>query len=313
MNAVILKLLAKDPANRYADADELAEDLLRVRRGAPPVVAAVPGGAKTVKAPPPGRPAPTTRQPAAVRSRRRRTRGPLILGLLLLLLGLLGMGWALAQGQGTGGGAVEVPSVEGLARDEAVSRLQDAGFRAEIQTRQSGEEDSGVVVDQSPNGGGRAPEGSTVTLTVGAGARTVSVPEVRDLGFADAEAELTNAGLVVGETYDVPSDVAAGVVLEQGIAAGSEVEEGTAVNLGLSTGPAPTTPSPSDASASQQPDGGASADPASASASARPNADAGEAQKDAQKEAREAAREAQKEAREAAKDRAEEIRKEAEE
>ena len=41
MNAIVTKLLAKDPEDRYADADELADDLRRVNRGLKPVSAGV--------------------------------------------------------------------------------------------------------------------------------------------------------------------------------------------------------------------------------------------------------------------------------
>src|ERR687891_1568429 len=41
MNALVTKLLAKDPEDRYADADELADDLWRVNRGLEPVAAGV--------------------------------------------------------------------------------------------------------------------------------------------------------------------------------------------------------------------------------------------------------------------------------
>ena len=300
MNAIIMRLLSKDPDDRYPDADALAEDLWRARRG----TAVAAAEAKTVETPT-RPPAQTARQPTV--SRRKRSRAPLLLAALLLLFGLLGMGWALAHGNGAG---VEVPSVEGLPRDEAVSRLEAAGFGTEVRTRKSADNEAGNVLSQSPVGGARAEEGSTVTLTVGAGASTVAVPEVVGLGYADAEAELVGAGLAVGDTYDVFSDTAAGVVLEQGVAAGSEVAEGTPVNLGLSTGPAaPTTPSAS-ASASapqeqdggpppQEQDGGSSSAPGDASASASPQAseESKEARKKAREEAREAAKERTEEAR----------------
>jgi hypothetical protein len=43
MNALVLKLLAKKPEDRYADTAELAEDLRRVRDGLPPLAAGGPG------------------------------------------------------------------------------------------------------------------------------------------------------------------------------------------------------------------------------------------------------------------------------
>jgi len=280
MNAVIMRLLSKDPEDRYPDAEALAEDLWRVRRGM--AAAAGAAEAETVEAPT-NRLAQTTPTPTAGRAaqrtaRRKRSLAPLVLGALLLLLGLIGLGLVLAQGSG---GTVEVPSVEGLGREEAVSRLDAAGFRTEIQTQEGGGE-AGTVIDQSPAGGRQAPEGSTVALTV-ASASTVAVPDVTGQGFPDAEAELQAAGLAVGQTYDVPSDTAADVVLEQGIAPGSQVEPGTQVNLGLSTGPAPapTTPVASpDASAPQDDAAGGSPAPddSSASASAGAGAQGGQEQ-----------------------------------
>src|SRR5215213_1075637 len=41
MNALVTKLLTKDPEDRYADAEELADDLWRVNRGLEPVAAGV--------------------------------------------------------------------------------------------------------------------------------------------------------------------------------------------------------------------------------------------------------------------------------
>jgi hypothetical protein len=272
MNAVILKLLAKDPADRYASADDLAEDLLRVRRGAPPIAAAVQGETKTVQAPPPG-PAPTTRQPAAPRSRRRRTRGPLILGLLLLLLGLLGLAWGLGQGLGfLGGQGVSVPSVEGLPQDQAESRLDDAGLTSEIRTQESSDVEAGTVISQSPTGGESVAENSTVTLTV-ARSSTVTVPEVIGMNVSDAEAELEGAGLTVGSRFDVPSDSAAeGIVVDQSVAAGQEISSGTAVDLSVSSGAtAPASASPAPASPSPEPTSVPAEDPGADQASPAPS------------------------------------------
>jgi len=301
MNAVIMKLLSKSPEDRYPDADALSEDLWRVRSGLP-----VGGGAneaRTVEAPT-NRLAPTTRRAAPAPARPKRSRAPFVLAALLLLLGLAGVGLALAQGPGSAN-SVDVPSVRGLPEDEAVSRLESAGFRTEVRADEGGGGEPGTVTDQSPPGGEQAPEGSTVTLTVAAS--TVTVPDVVGQTLSGAEAALQSAGLAVGSTYDVQGDAAADVVLEQSVAAGTEVQPGTPVNLGVSSGPsAPASASPDaspDASASQDPTSSpAPSDPsadASADASASPEADPqSEEEAEAAEEAREAAQEAREEAAE---------------
>jgi len=62
---------------------------------------------------------------------------------------------------------VNVRSTVGENSDAAVSDLEDAGFGVQVATApvSSGRQD-GVVLAQSP-AGGTAPEGSTVTITVG--------------------------------------------------------------------------------------------------------------------------------------------------
>jgi serine/threonine-protein kinase len=308
MNAIIMKLLSKSPEDRYPDADALSEDLWRVRSGLP-----VGGGAdeaRTVEAPT-NRLAPTTRRAAPAPARPKRSRAPFVLAALLLLLGLAGVGLALAQGTGSSN-SVDVPSVEGLPEDEAVSRLESDGFRTEVRTDGGGGGEPGTVTDQSPPGGEQAREGSTVTLTVAAS--TVAVPDVVGQTLSEAEAALQGAGLAVGSTYDVQGD-AADVVLDQSVAAGTEVQPGTPVNLGISSGtsaPASASPDASpDASASQDPTSSPSPSDSSADASADASAspEAGprsEEEAEAAEEAREAAQKAREEAREEAQDQAEE-------
>src|ERR671910_416081 len=84
MNALVTKLLAKDPEDRYADADELADDLWRVNRGLEPVSAGVgrKQGPSTPRAAPPSPDVTSKRQkprPGQVVSYRRRRRLPWLL------------------------------------------------------------------------------------------------------------------------------------------------------------------------------------------------------------------------------------------
>jgi serine/threonine-protein kinase len=61
---------------------------------------------------------------------------------------------------------VRVPNVEGDDEAEARSTLEAEGFRVVVRDEPGPPEDEGTVVRQQP-GGGRAPEGSTVTIWVG--------------------------------------------------------------------------------------------------------------------------------------------------
>lgn len=292
MNAVVVKLLAKNPDDRYADASELADDLDRVQRGVAPAAAGlVTGESNPPRTNPPRTPAQATTveaaAPAAPPSRRGRLPLPVF---LLMLLALIGLVWILSLpfhdlrlGDLLGGSAqgVEVPSVEGLSRDRAVQQLDAAGLGTEIRQQESSDANAGRVLDQRPSGGQTAERNSNVLLTVGAGSSNVVVPEVVGLNISDAESELVQAGLSVGSRTEIPSESAPeGEVIEQYTAPGTAVAPGTTVNLGISSGPSPTpasgdpassaSPSASPSSSTSAPASSPSSAPADDSSSAEP-------------------------------------------
>jgi beta-lactam-binding protein with PASTA domain/predicted Ser/Thr protein kinase len=66
-------------------------------------------------------------------------------------------------------GAIEVPGVIGLQRQQAVNTLKRAGFRVSVQQdRNAAPEEEGLVIDQFPPEGSRGQRGDTVTVVVGA-------------------------------------------------------------------------------------------------------------------------------------------------
>ncbi|MDX1811960.1 MAG: PASTA domain-containing protein, partial [Gammaproteobacteria bacterium] len=77
---------------------------------------------------------------------------------------------------------------------------------------------------------------------VSSGPVIVTVPSVIGLTQASAENAITSAGLTIGNVTTASSEtVAAGNVISQTPTDGSSVEEGTSVNLVVSTGPALVT------------------------------------------------------------------------
>jgi eukaryotic-like serine/threonine-protein kinase len=243
LNALITKLLAKDPDGRYQSAAQLAQDLRRLHDGLPPINAGLPGDAagSTRVAPRATVPLP----PAPRRATGLST--PWILAAALALAALLGgIGWGLSQSLGERdstperAAGVEVPSVEGLTQERAKQKLDASGFTADARLRESSAADTGKVLDQSPPAGDNAEEGSRVVLDVGDGPSTVKVPGVVGLSVSEAKAALGEVGLTLGAQRMVPSDTAAeGIIVEQSYPVGTEVEPETAVNIGVSSGPQP--------------------------------------------------------------------------
>jgi eukaryotic-like serine/threonine-protein kinase len=264
LDAIVMKLLSQDPAARYGSAAELAQDLRRVRDGAPPVspsTGAIPSGASAD--------APTTvlnRAPsgnavggAAGTSRRRTLWIPILCAVLVCVLAIGGWGLlragglpGLLGGQGDkAGGApdgseraqgghreVEVPAVEGLSKQAARGRLEGAGFRVAVGVQQSSQEDTNRVLRQSVAGGRRAGEGSKIVLTVGGGPRVAEVPDLVGLTYSEAEGRLERAGFLLGGVKEVRSATApAGVIAGQDPKAGTALDRGSFVYLTTSIGP----------------------------------------------------------------------------
>ncbi len=151
---------------------------------------------------------------------------------------------------------MQVPAVEGLTEEQARQKL--ARFEVDVRRQESPVADAGKVLEQSPAAGKRVNRGSRVVIEVGDGPAPVKVPDVVGLRSSEAKLALGEADLTVGLQRKISSETAAeGVVIEQGIPAGAEVKPGTAVNLGISSGPqqvvAPDASAPASAPASTPP------------------------------------------------------------
>ena len=132
----------------------------------------------------------------------------------------------------------KVPQVVGLLYDEAVNRLEAAGFKAK-----TGEErfvelaPKTTVLSQSPPPGATEPRGADVVLDVSAGQRQLQVPPVVGLTQALAQDAIEKAGLEVGDVREQESQSARGAVLEAYPAVGTAVSPSTRVDLVVSSGP----------------------------------------------------------------------------
>lgn len=234
LEAVVLRALAKNPANRYQSAEDMHRDLLAARDGqavtAPPLLSE---DATLLL-----EPALTER---ATRHNRRQARQRRTIGVLFGLIGVLavvGIGYGLAA-LFTGGSTeiATVPDVVGEPEAVAVALLIRDGFEPVLRYTVVDDEPFDVVLSQSPAGFTEAAVGSQVLLQIASRAETVTVPNLAGLIEEDALAALREAGLVRGNvTRQTSSTVPEGQVIASDPPTGTVVPRGSAVSYTISDG-----------------------------------------------------------------------------
>ncbi|MDX3352129.1 Stk1 family PASTA domain-containing Ser/Thr kinase [Streptomyces sp. ME01-24h] len=131
---------------------------------------------------------------------------------------------------------VEVPDVAGDSFDEAESKLKEAGFEVDKQSKTSSEKE-GTVLKQDPEGGAKRAKGTTITLTVAVAPEEVTIKDVSNKSEAEARQILLADGLKVTTTKEDSADHIAGTVIRTDPTAGSTVKAGQTVTLVLAQPP----------------------------------------------------------------------------
>src|SRR5919106_1563840 len=237
LDAIVMKAMSKNPDNRYANANEMAEDLDRFLAGqrvaATPFLAATSvmgagSGTQVVSET-------EVYDDFPDEEEEKSNTGKYVL-ITLLVLGLLALGAFLLSSLLAGAPEVDVPDVVGLTGNRATQELEDAGLEVRTRNRSNAEVDEGDVFRQSPKAGATAEEGDTVTIFVSSGPGEVTVPNLLTLTEDQSEAALEDVGLELGRVRTRSSESAEGTVIEQNPRSGELLHEGEAVNIIISTG-----------------------------------------------------------------------------
>lgn len=230
MDAIVLKSLEKDPRDRYQDASEMREDILRALDGQP-VLAGMPAvddqATRVISSDPLTTTArrgvvPTAVAPAAAAAAsgmsgaspneivdeedeevKKSRKGIIALSIIagVVLIGLIIAMWSILnppatpEPSDTPVAMVEVPDLTDQTQATAESALIRLGLEVDIVEKTGTEENEGKVIGQNPDGGTSVEVGSTVTLDISQGPDTRAIPDgITGVSYDDAVAVLKAAG-----------------------------------------------------------------------------------------------------------------------
>ncbi|MGE0877695.1 MAG: Stk1 family PASTA domain-containing Ser/Thr kinase [Acidimicrobiia bacterium] len=271
--SIVSKLLAKSPAQRYHDADDLRADLRRFKEGRP-VVAGAPiaqdditiaapraasaavdptvvaaaygtnvGATRSMPAQTRSQPIPppVADDPRAYGEPPRRI-GVFILAFLVTIAAVIGLIFALYKGlnnETPKDTTVAVAAVENMPVDDAVTELKRQGLVPNTSLVERADLQAGIVVKQNPAAGTQALPNAIVNLDVST-RPLVPIPSIVGLSQKDADKALRDANLVPDFKSVEDPKTQIGLVASQDPVAGQKVAEGTKITVNLSQGPGKT-------------------------------------------------------------------------
>lgn len=134
---------------------------------------------------------------------------------------------------------INLPSVDGRSKDDAVQRIKSANLIPEVLMVLDNQTAEGYVKQTYPLSGSKITIGSTVKIYVSkkSGESKVEIPNLVGLTLSEAQTKLSEAGLNYnGYTY-MESTVAKDKIVAQNPLRGAKVSKGTNVSVILSEGP----------------------------------------------------------------------------
>jgi serine/threonine-protein kinase len=255
-DAIVLKAMAKSPADRYQTAGDMRADLQRAASGMP-VAAAPPTrfdmypqtqrmGTGTMMAGATSQIPPVEDYDYAGRNYDYAGRGrgggggggtsrrwiPWVLGVVLVIAVVGGVAYYLLAGAGK---TYAVPLVNGESVATAQAQIKAQHLRSTVAYRNSSTVKANVVINSSPQEGNNVPANTLVTLFVSKGQAPVAVPSVVGQPQNQAEATLQAKGFQVDVKTDATSSAPAGQVISQSPSGGTAAP-GATITITVSGG-----------------------------------------------------------------------------
>ena len=164
---------------------------------------------------------------------------------LLISIGVVfGTIWTLTQvfdGLPVDGGAptlIEIPDLTGSDQAQALSDLQNLGFKVGIENAADSSVPVGSVIRTQPPSSTIINPDSLVTIIVSVGPEAFPIPYILDIESQRAVFVIEESGFTIGQLLEVNDDnIPRGFVISQNPVAGTKMGPGSVIDLVISKGP----------------------------------------------------------------------------
>ncbi|MFF4988699.1 Stk1 family PASTA domain-containing Ser/Thr kinase [Streptosporangium saharense] len=258
-DAIVLKSMAKDPAQRYQSAAEMRADIQRAMSGMPTdaqttAMNANYGATRTMQQQPPAPEGPSTQRTTTVppyeygqqeggrpeRGRRRQQQSgntaiktaAWILVPLLIIGAFIGVGYMFlsAPGGSSAAAKVKIPELATQTLAAAKKTLTDLGLQVKIEETFDDKLPKDTVIDTDPPAETEVDKNSVVTLKVSKGVEKVEVPDVLNMTVEEATSALEAKGFKASVQTKV-STRPQGKVFQSDPAAGEKAAKDSTVRI----------------------------------------------------------------------------------
>ncbi|MDR2035223.1 MAG: Stk1 family PASTA domain-containing Ser/Thr kinase [Coriobacteriales bacterium] len=256
LEAIILKALSKNPADRFRTADEMRLALNEYLQGKPVQSAAAEARTQVIRTPAVVPPAAATAvmpelataathtragtngNGARAKSSTSNSKTPVIVALVIgLVVILAGVGAYLAFCS-SDAGDIAVPKVVGLTETDAKKMIEDAQLTVgEVKQQSSETVEEGRIISQDPAAQTKVREGTKINLVISSGTGNVVVPDLTNKTEAEAKKILADLDLVYESGGTAPHpDIDKGRICSQSPAPTTKVAQKSKVICVISAG-----------------------------------------------------------------------------
>ncbi|MFM1524721.1 MULTISPECIES: Stk1 family PASTA domain-containing Ser/Thr kinase [Helcococcus] len=251
LEKVILKLLNKNPEDRYKTASNVLIDLNKIKTGRDiDIKGREKDRDKTVKI---ARKEDVLRESAVYKAKvaksddsesnigeKNKPNWKLIIIIGILVLAIFGTIYAIANNlsiKNEDSLFVTVPSVIDVSEKDAINLLKETGIEVSIKERIFDKSIiKGNVILQSIKPQTKIKKGDVIELTISKGRELVRVPNIVGFNVEDVKDIIKKNGFKIGTTSNEDSDAPKGQIVKQFPKEGEKIESGSEINIILSNG-----------------------------------------------------------------------------